>query len=136
MKPPKDKRTKAYKDWKQNFDAQSQGLGDTVEKITKATGIKKLVKWVAGEDCGCDARKQKLNTLFKYNKPLCLAEDEYYYLNIFFNNPKGVISTQTQGELLKIYNRIFQTKKQKSSCSSCVRTMISELQKIYKTYGN
>jgi len=136
MKPPKDKRTKAYKDWKQNFDAQSQGLGDTVEKITKATGIKKLVKWVAGEDCGCDARKQKLNTLFKYNKPLCLAEHEYYYLNTFFNNPKGVISPQTQGELLKIYNRIFQTKKQKSSCSSCVRTMISELQKIYNTYGN
>ena len=66
MKPPKDKRTKAYKDWKQNFDAQSQGLGDTVEKITKATGIKKLVKWVAGEDCGCDARQERWNKLFPF----------------------------------------------------------------------
>ena len=30
-----DKRTKAYKDWKKNYDAKSKGAGDTVEKITK-----------------------------------------------------------------------------------------------------
>ena len=35
----------------------SKGLGDTVEKITKATGIEKVVKFIAGEDCGCDKRK-------------------------------------------------------------------------------
>ena len=57
MKEPKDKRTKAYKEWKQNFDKASDGLGDTIEKITKATGIKKVVEWAAGEDCGCDERK-------------------------------------------------------------------------------
>jgi hypothetical protein len=136
MKPPKDKRTKAYKEWKEKFNNESKGLGDTIEKVTKATGIKKLVKWIAGEDCGCDQRKETLNKLFRYNKPLCLEEHEYNYLNTFFNNPKGVINSQTQGELLKIYNRIFQTKKQKSSCSSCVRTMINELNKIYNTYGN
>lgn len=136
MKPPKDKRTKAYKEWKEKFDNESKGLGDTIEKVTEATGIKKLVKWIAGEDCGCDQRKETLNKLFKYNKPLCLEEHEYNYLNRFFNNPKGVINSQTQGELLKIYNRIFQTKKQKSSCGSCVRTMINELNKIYNTYGN
>ena len=46
--------------------ALSKGLGDTIEKVTEATGIKKVVKWLAGEDCGCDARKEKLNKLFKY----------------------------------------------------------------------
>jgi len=135
MKEPKDKRTKAYKEWKKKFDQASEGLGDTIEKVTKATGVKKLVEWVAGEDCGCDERKERLNRLFRYNKPLCLEEDEYNYLTKFFSEHKGVIKPATQGELLKIYNRIFRTNKQKSGCGSCVKSMIGELQKVYKTYG-
>ena len=75
MEEPKDKRTKAYKQWKKNFDAENQnkskGLGDDIEKITEATGIKKVVKWAFGEDCGCDERKEKLNKLFKYKQPEC-----------------------------------------------------------------
>lgn len=135
MKEPKDKRTKEYKEWKKKYDQASEGLGDTIEKVTKATGVKKLVEWIAGEDCGCDQRKEVLNKLFRYNKPLCLEEDEYNYLSNFFSTHKGVIKTQTQGDLLKIYNRIFRTNKQKSGCGSCVKSMIGELQKVYKTYG-
>lgn len=43
---------------------KSQGLGDTIEKITAATGIKKVVETVSkasGKECGCAARKEKLN---------------------------------------------------------------------------
>jgi hypothetical protein len=43
---------------------KSQGLGDTIEKITTATGVKKIVDTVAkatGKDCGCGARKAALN---------------------------------------------------------------------------
>ena len=136
MKEPKDKRTKEYKEWKKNYDQASKGLGDTIEKVTKATGVKKLVEWVAGEDCGCDQRKEVLNKLFRYNKPLCLEEDEYNYLKDFFSTHKGVISSPIQGDLLKIYNRIFQTNKQKTGCSSCVKTMVGELQKVFKTYDS
>lgn len=60
--------------------APSKGLGDTIEKVTEATGIKKAVKWLAGEDCGCDARKEKLNKLFPYDrhKPAkCMSEAQY-----------------------------------------------------------
>jgi hypothetical protein len=49
---------------------KSKGLGDTIEKITTATGIKKVVKTVSkavGKDCGCDKRKETLNRLFPYN---------------------------------------------------------------------
>tara|TARA_B100000575_G_scaffold290787_1_gene295174 strand:+ start:335 stop:487 length:153 start_codon:yes stop_codon:yes gene_type:complete len=35
-------------------------LGDDIEKITKATGIKKVVDKIPG-DCGCNKRKEKLN---------------------------------------------------------------------------
>jgi len=50
---------------------KSKGLGDSIEKITKATGIKKVVNKVSeviGKDCGCDKRKNTLNRLFPYNK--------------------------------------------------------------------
>ena len=43
---------------------KSKGLGDSIEKITKATGIKKVVETVAkaaGKDCGCGKRKEALN---------------------------------------------------------------------------
>ena len=49
---------------------KSKGLGDTIEKITKATGIKKVVDTVSkvtGKDCGCNKRKDTLNKLFPYN---------------------------------------------------------------------
>ena len=41
-----------------------KGLGDAVEKVTKATGIKKVVDTVSkatGKDCGCGRRKDSLN---------------------------------------------------------------------------
>ena len=48
---------------------KSRGLGDTIEKITKATGIKKVVDKITGEkDCGCNKRKQTLNKMFPYKK--------------------------------------------------------------------
>jgi hypothetical protein len=43
---------------------KSKGLGDTVEKITTATGIKNVVEKVSkatGKDCGCNKRKEILN---------------------------------------------------------------------------
>ena len=49
---------------------KSRGLGDTVAKITKATGIKKIVDTVSEKvkkDCGCSKRKDTLNRLFPYN---------------------------------------------------------------------
>ena len=49
---------------------KSKGLGDTIEKITKVTGIKKVVETVnkvTGKDCGCGKRKDTLNRLFPYN---------------------------------------------------------------------
>tara|TARA_R110000803_G_scaffold44662_1_gene94466 strand:+ start:1285 stop:1482 length:198 start_codon:yes stop_codon:yes gene_type:complete len=48
---------------------RSRGLGDTIERITKATGIKKLVDTVSGKkDCGCNKRKEALNKKFPYKK--------------------------------------------------------------------
>ena len=45
---------------------KSKGLGDSIEKITIATGIKKVVHKIVGEDCGCNKRKNILNKVFPY----------------------------------------------------------------------
>jgi len=48
---------------------KSRGLGDTIAKFTKATGLKKATKTVFGafnKDCGCSERQAKLNRMFPY----------------------------------------------------------------------
>lgn len=48
---------------------QSRGLGDTIEKITKVTGVKAVVEAVSkatGKPCGCQERKEALNKQFPY----------------------------------------------------------------------
>ena len=51
-------------DFKLNI-MKSRGLGDTIEKFTTATGIKKLADKIPG-GCGCSSRKAKLNEYFPY----------------------------------------------------------------------
>ena len=52
--------------------SKSKGLGDSVEKITKATGLKTLTELLAEsmgkKDCGCNKRKEWLNKQFPYKK--------------------------------------------------------------------
>ena len=49
---------------------RSKGLGDSVEKFTKVTGLKSLAeiaRQVTGyKDCGCNKRKEWLNKQFPY----------------------------------------------------------------------
>ena len=134
---PKDKRTKRYKEWVARYESDSSGLGDTVEKITKATGIKKAVKFVAGEDCGCDKRKDKLNYLFPYNKPNCFTEEEFDYLSELFSDklwqrrsPKG----EQVREIYAIYNRVFNVSDLPSGCGSCVLNRLKKIERLYKEY--
>ena len=100
----KKKLEKAQKKNTENIKAK--GLGDTVEKVFKKTGIDKVAKFILGEDCGCDKRKDKLNELFPYNKPECLNEDEFNYLDTYFKSSSNVVTTETQDKLLVIYNII------------------------------
>jgi hypothetical protein len=55
-----------------NLIKAQKGLGDTVEIVTKVTGIKSAVesvtKAMGKEDCGCDRRKEQLNNAFPYKK--------------------------------------------------------------------
>jgi NAD(P)H-nitrite reductase large subunit len=114
-----------------------KGLGDTIEKITKATGIKKVVDKVfdtLGKDCGCDERKEKLNKLFPYKQPDCLQENEYEILKEFFKFNRATVTAAQQRDLLKIHNRIFPKKRNPTGCGSCVRELVDIMNKVYKEY--
>jgi len=114
---------------------KSKGLGDTIEKFTEATGIKKVVKWIAGEDCGCDKRKEKLNQIFKYkSNPECLNESEYNYLTEFFKVAKQTLKYDEQREILAISNRVFNERRELSTCGSCVRELINQMKRLYDIY--
>ena len=47
---------------------KSKGLGDSIEKFTKFTGIKTLVNAITKDEgeCGCNKRKTWLNKQFPY----------------------------------------------------------------------
>jgi len=113
---------------------KAEGLGDTIEQITEVTGIKKLVKFIAGDDCGCQARKEKLNALFPYNKPECLTEDEYNYLNESKVLFKQSIKPTEQEAILNIYNRVFHVRREPTSCASCLREIIVKMQQVFNEY--
>ena len=113
---------------------ESKWLGDTIAKITKATGIDKVAKFVMGEDCGCDARKEKLNKLFPYAKPKCLTEDEFNTLDTYYKDNKETLSSEEQIELLKINNRVFTENKTPTTCASCLRDLVIKLKQIYNEY--
>ena len=56
----------------QNVNRPSRGLGDTIAKVTKSTGLDKvadrMAKAAGMEDCGCNKRKEALNKKFPYKK--------------------------------------------------------------------
>jgi tyrosine-protein phosphatase YwqE len=114
---------------------KAKGLGDTVAQITKATGIDKLVKFIAGEDCGCDERQAKLNELFPYRTPKCLTEDEYTYLNESQVLTKQTLKPSEQDAILKVYNRIFGISREPTSCATCWLEIIQKMQKVFNEYA-
>ena len=57
---------------------KSKGIGDTIEKITAATGVKKVVESISkvtGKDCGCAKRKEAMNN------PELLINKTFYKTN-------------------------------------------------------
>jgi len=130
-----DKRSKAYKQWKKNHANKSEGVGDTVEKAFKKVGIDKAAKFLAGEDCGCDERKEILNHIFPYQKPLCFTEEEYNYLTGRIGKMNKV-TIEEQKQILSIYNRVFKDKKELTSCSSCFLNGVwKKLERVFKEYS-
>ena len=89
---------------------EDKGLGDTIERITTATGIKAAVKAVVGEDCGCDERRDKLNKIFPYSKqPECLDPEEIEFLKSGVLR-KSSLTHEQRVRVAEIHSRVFNHK--------------------------
>ena len=126
-----DKRTKEYK--------RSKGLGDTIEKITTATGIKAVVDSLF-DDCGCDKKQKFLNKLVPYGyNPRCLTEEEYNKWGEFKKGIKGTIEDDGINYICKFHASLFNRRLVKI-CRSCPNSgkilleMIERIDIIYKEY--
>jgi len=122
---------------------KSEGLGDTIKKITEVTGIKRLVDILVGEDCGCEKRRKYLNEVFKYKlTPRCLEPDEIKAYENFINNRRinikstnyatGKISKEEVIFLYDFFNHVFSTQRNYPTCTSCAGAARETLDMIIK----
>lgn len=117
---------------------KSKGLGDSIEKLTEVTGIKKVVEMfteATGVDCKCDERKVKLNNLFPYNRNInCLNESDYNKLTKYLSAEQSTLNSIEQQEVSDIYFNVFNYRLQISSCASCWKGKLDELRRVYNEY--
>jgi len=116
--------------------SKSRGLGDTIQKITKATGIEKVVKDIFGDDCGCDKRRDRLNKMFPYRDIKQMDENQLLFfrdvLQPAYRSGRNLGRTHTT-DFYQLYEDIFGIKKKPSSCNSCNKAMYIELLKVYES---
>lgn len=113
----------------------AKGLGDTIEKVIKTTGLDIFVK---GKDCGCDARKEKLNELFPYRfKARCFTEDEYNSWKAFIEVRSIIITKEQIDYVCELYASVF-NRPVWYPCDTCnpkpIISMIDKLDLVYGTY--
>ena len=115
---------------------KSKGLGDSIAKITKATGIDKLAKTILGEDCNkCEERRKKLNQMFPAFKNIRqFTEDELkiYDEVIPLIEKKGNITREQKPIVNALYKGVFGNNPQWKSCSPCNKRIMDNLKKVYE----
>ena len=130
QKSPKAPSTAPSKKRKTSSKKTPKGLGDSIEKFTEKTGIKKLAEAIVGEDCGCSERKETLNRLFPYAQPMTPEDQKLYEDNL--KGIKNNITRQQQDILRGIYKNVFNKALRPSSCGSCVSANLKKLKKSYE----
>ena len=131
-------KNQEFETFKKKHEQGSTGLGDDVAKITKKTGIKKVVDKVfdkLGKDCGCDKRQEKLNQIFRYEKPECFNEEDFNVVKNAIETNQNKFSPQEQENFVDIYTRVFPNLR-RPECTPCSfkNEVYNRLVKVYNTY--
>lgn len=95
-------------------------------------GVKKIVEAVAGEDCGCKERKEKLNRRFSYFQPFSAKDKEVWENELKPAMDRGRLDLQQQGLMIDLYQRTFQRRYKKTNCGPCVLEKMEKLEQAYK----
>ena len=147
-KPPKDKRTREYKEWFKKYGdkyepGKTKGVGDVVETV--AEPIAKLLK--LKDDCGCEERKQALNKVFRFSygrKALrCITPEQAEFWGEFSKKlpkkekdfGKTPVTPEEKTQILDIGKHIFAVDETSrfDSCGSCKKYLLIDINRIYKS---
>ena len=131
-------KNQEFETFKKNHEQGSTGLGDDVAKITRKTGIKKVVDTVfqkLEKSCGCDERKIKLNQIFRYEKPECFNEEDFNIVRNAIESKQNKFTIEEQEKFVDIYTRVF-TNLKRPECTPCSfkSEVYNRLVKVYNTY--
>ena len=150
-----DKRGKKYKKMKLDYDKTVEtknvddvGVGTTIEKVLKATGVSKLVEVFTpdGKDCGCNERKRRLNNSPLFNasqKPKrCMSKEMFVAYDGFVKSREIDKWSAEQAKLVfNTYEWVFALRYDtKRMCANCngtaniLRMITASLDKVHETY--
>lgn len=130
MKEPKDKRTKAWKEWN-----ASKGLGDKVADVTDALGIKKCK--------GCEERQESLNLVghqleyfFKKHKPNPFTQEDILQWETFINRAnQNQVSTDEQKLIVRLLKDVLNMSVK--PCATCNgKVWVKYIKMIQTVYNN
>ena len=116
-------------------NSKPRGLGDKIEQFTEKTGIKKVVKKIFGDDCGCSERRDKLNAMFPnfQNIRPFTKDEKAIYEQVMPDVDKTTTVTKQQQYILNgIYKAVFNTEAKFTNCSPCVKRTLDNLRKVYE----
>lgn len=99
--------------------------------MTKATGIEAVVKAVAGDECGCAERQRKLNALFPYAQPMTEVSKQVMRDVLIPAWGRGRMRAREQHAMMAVYEQVFGTRRQFSTCGSCIVEAYKKLKKAY-----
>lgn len=120
-----------------------QGLGDVIEVITEATGIKAVVETITeatGIDCGCTENKFLWNRLFPFKRvSKCMTEEHKEKFKLFLDNcgtrvleNRVTDITNYVPFLNSLYEEYFGIKIEIcENCSGIHKAIIKDLNKLY-----
>ena len=117
---------------KKSSNSKPIGVGDVVDKVTEATGVKKLVKAVVGDDCGCEERKRSLNRMFGFYNPMTEEEKKEYVKDLQPLQSGMVMTRDIQVKITTMYSRVFGKRVKPSRCGKCYENYSED----YNEYTN
>lgn len=94
--------------------------------------VKKIVEAVAGDDCGCQKRKDYLNRRFAYFQPFSDNDKEVWEKQLKPAKDRKRLDLQTQGLMIDLYQRTFKKRYKKTNCGPCVMEKMEQLEKAYE----
>ena len=126
------------KQYRKTGELPKKGLGDAVEVVTKATGIKAFVEFLnGGKECeGCNKRKEWLNSLRFRRNPLPMTVGEYEWIKDYIKRKTNKVKASDSVRIAEIHARLWNYKySPPSGCSSCINTKVNDLIELFNAYN-